>query len=139
MDELKIKKNCRVMVDMSLTLFHHGHVRLLKNAKRYGYVVVALTTDEEIKSKKGYQPELSFEERKEILLSIKYVDKVVPSKWLIDDSFLEFHNVDFLIHGNDNANQVSAKRVIIFPRTQGVSSTELRKRAALILGNKLDI
>ena len=53
MDELKNKKNYRVMVDMSLTLLHHGHVRLLKNAKRYGYVVVALTTDEEIKNKKG--------------------------------------------------------------------------------------
>ena len=55
------------MVDMSLTLIHHGHIRLLKNAKKYGYVIVALTKDEEIKSKKGYVPELNFDERKEIL------------------------------------------------------------------------
>lgn len=139
MDELKNKKNYRVMVDMSLTLLHHGHIRLLKNAKRYGYVVVALTTDEEIKNKKGYVPELSFEERKEILLSIKYVDEVVPSKWLLDDTFLEFHNIDFLIHGHDNSNQVSSKKVIIFPRTKGISSSDLRQKAALILANTLDI
>ena len=82
---------------------------------------------------------MSFEERKEILLSIKYVDEVVPSKWLLDDSFLEFHNIDFLIHGHDNSNQVSSKKVIIFPRTKGISSSDLRQKAALILANKLDI
>ena len=56
----------RVMVDMSATLIHHGHVRLLKKAAEIGDVVVVLTTDDEIKKKKGYTPELSFEERKEI-------------------------------------------------------------------------
>lgn len=42
----------RIMVDMSATLIHHGHIRLLRSAKEHGYVVVALTTDEEIRSKK---------------------------------------------------------------------------------------
>ena len=36
----------RVMVDMSCTLLHHGHVRLLQKAAQYGDVIVALTTDE---------------------------------------------------------------------------------------------
>ena len=36
----------RVMVDMSFTLIHHGHIRLLKKAKDHGDVVVALTTDD---------------------------------------------------------------------------------------------
>ena len=67
----------RVMVDMSATLIHHGHIRLLKKAAEIGDVVVVLTTDEEIKKKKGYTPELSFEERKEILESIRYVKEVV--------------------------------------------------------------
>ena len=38
----------RIMVDMSATLIHHGHVRLLKKASELGTVVVALTTDEEV-------------------------------------------------------------------------------------------
>ena len=33
----------RVMVDMSVTLLHHGHIRLLKKAAEYGEVVVGLT------------------------------------------------------------------------------------------------
>ncbi|MBM4230175.1 MAG: cytidyltransferase, partial [Gammaproteobacteria bacterium] len=31
----------RVMVDMSATLIHHGHVRLLKKASEHGRVIVA--------------------------------------------------------------------------------------------------
>ena len=42
----------RVLVDMSATLIHHGHIRLLKNAKNYGKVIIALTTDEEISQNK---------------------------------------------------------------------------------------
>ena len=39
----------RVLVDMSITLFHHGHFRLLKKAAELGHVTVALTFNEEIK------------------------------------------------------------------------------------------
>ena len=34
-------------------------------------------------------PELKFEYRKEILLSIKYVDRVISSPWLIKENFLK--------------------------------------------------
>ena len=128
----------RIMVDMSLTLLHHGHIRLLKKAKQYGHLIVALTTDKEIKDKKGYIPELNFEERKEILLAIKYVDEVVPSKWLLDNDFLKKHKIDLLVHGDDNSNQVKSSKLLLFPRTQGISSTILRERASSILGVKVD-
>jgi glycerol-3-phosphate cytidylyltransferase len=118
----------RIMVDMSATLIHHGHIRILKAAKEMGVVIVALTTDEEIKNKKGYQPELSFEERCEILKSIKYVDEVVPSPWLIDELFLKVHKVDLLVHGHDNSNPINPNQILILPRTQGVSSNLLRSR-----------
>ena len=133
----KNNKINRVMVDMSATLIHHGHIRLLKKAKTYGHVIVALTSDEEIKSKKGYKPELNYQERKEILLSIDYVDEVVISKWLIDEAFLNFHNIDLLVHGEDNSNQISKSRLLLFPRTSGISSTELRKRACSNLGKNV--
>ena len=124
-----IKVN-RVMVDMSATLIHHGHIRLLKKAKKYGYLIVALTTDKEIQNKKGYVPELNFDQRKEILLSISYVDDVVPSKWLIDEDFLDLHNINLLVHGEDNSNLIPKSRLLLLPRTSGISSTELRKRAS---------
>ena len=40
----------RVLVDMSATLIHHGHIRLLKKASKLGNVIVALTSDNEIKN-----------------------------------------------------------------------------------------
>ena len=49
---------CAIVVDMSATLIHHGHIRLLKKAAELGDVVVALTSDAEVKSKKGYSPEM---------------------------------------------------------------------------------
>ena len=118
----------RVMVDMSCTLLHHGHIRLLRKAADLGRVIVALTTDDEILTKKGYTPELSFEERKEILLAIKYVSDVVPSKWLLDDDYIRENKIDILVHGDDNSNDITACEMVIFPRTQGVSSSEMRNR-----------
>ena len=46
----------RILVDMSATLIHHGHMRLLKKASKYGKVIVALTTDKEIKKSKSNKP-----------------------------------------------------------------------------------
>lgn len=123
----------RIMVDMSATLIHHGHVRLLKKAKELGHVIVALTTDDEVISKKGYEPELRFEERKEVLEALRYVDEVVPSPWLIEESFLNQHNVDLLVHGHDNSNKIDEKRLTILPRTHGISSTLLRARTLTAL------
>lgn len=118
----------RIMVDMSATLIHHGHIRLLRSAKERGYVIVALTTDDEIRSKKGYEPELNYASRLEVLEAIKFVDEIVPSPWLIEESFLDQHKIDLLIHGNDNSNPISKNRLLILPRTEGISSLLLRGR-----------
>ena len=119
----------RILVDMSAVLIHHGHIRLLKKAKKYGEVIVALTTDKEIKKKKKVTPELNFQHRKEILESIKYVKKVVSSPWLINDKYLKKHKIDFIVHGKDNKNDVSKNKLILFPKTKGVSTTTLRKKS----------
>lgn len=119
----------RIMVDMSATLIHHGHIRILKAAKRMGTVIVALTTNEEVRAMKGYDPELDYEARKEILESIRYVDEVVPCKWTLDDTFLDKHRIDLLVHGSDNRNPVSPERLVILSRTPGISSMLLRARA----------
>ncbi|PCJ26890.1 MAG: cytidyltransferase [SAR86 cluster bacterium] len=122
-----MKKQTRIMVDMSTTLFHHGHVRLLKAAANLGYVVVALTTDEEIVISKGYHPELCYSQRKEILEAIRYVDEVVPSNWLINEAFLDQHNIQLLVHGEDNCNPIAPERLVLLPRTKGISSDHIRE------------
>ena len=116
----------RVLVDMSLTAVHHGHVRLLRKAHQLGDVIVALTSDEEVFKSKGFYPMLSFEHRKEIALAFKYVQEVVKCKWLIDEKFMNLHNIDLLVHGEDNQNPVPSEKLVIFKRMKGISSTQLR-------------
>ncbi len=119
------------MVDMTASLLHYGHIRLLQKAQEMGYVIVALTTDDEIIKHKGYAAELSFDQRREILLALRYVDEVVPSPWLISEDYVRSHNVDILLHGDDNSNIVESVRTL--PRTAGISSNEIRERATAAL------
>ena len=119
----------KILVDMSATLIHHGHIRLLKKASKFGKVIVALTKDTDIKKYKGYKPELSFNFRKEIMQSIKYVDKVIPGNFFVTDSFLKKNKIDFLVHGHDNKNIITKTKIIIFKRTKNISSTILRKKS----------
>jgi glycerol-3-phosphate cytidylyltransferase len=119
----------RIMVDMSATLIHHGHIRILKKASDHGRVIVGLTTDEQIRKHKSYTPELDFEARKEILLAIRHVNEVVATPWLITESVLEQYEIDLLVHGDDNQNHIAQERLIILPRTEGISSTQLRLRS----------
>jgi cytidyltransferase-like protein len=128
----------RIMVDMSATIIHHGHIRLLKKASKYGKVIVGLTTDNEILAKKGYEPELDFEQRREVLEGIKYVDEVVPTPWLLDENVLDRYDIDLLVHGADNSNPISEDRLLVFPRTKGISSTQIRQKSHEIYIQKQD-
>ncbi len=119
-----VKKIC---VDMSCSIIHNGHIRLLKKASKYGKVVVALTSDLEIKKYKKIEPELNFRQRKEILESIKYVNKVIKSGFFITNNFLKKNKLDLLVHGSDNSNNIDQRKLIIFPRTSNISSTKIRK------------
>lgn len=129
----------RILVDMSASLIHHGHIRLLKNAADLGYVVVGLTTDYEIFKKKGFQPELNFSQRKEILESIKYVNEVVEMPWELDNAILDKYGIDLLVHGDDFTFNIEKNRVKVFPRTSNISSSDIRQnavRSTLQINNK---
>ena len=123
---------------MSSTLIHHGHIRLIKKARKYGDLIIGLTTDKQIKKHKGYFPELNYKFRKEILLEIKGVKKIVPSDWLITQKFLDKHKIDILISGGDYKNRKFKIKTIHFDRTKSISSTMLRQKAAKILLKKYE-
>ena len=75
----------RVLTYGTYDLLHYGHIRLLKRAKELGdYLIVALSTDEFNLNKKNKKSYFSYEERKELLEAIRYVDLVIP-----DISYLE--------------------------------------------------
>ena len=116
----------KILADMSITILHHGHIRLLKKAAELGTVIVGLSSDADIKKYKGSKPILTFEQRKEILQSIKFVTDVVNVPFIITDDILDKHNIDYLIHGDEpNLNTVDKERVISIPRTKGISSSKI--------------
>ncbi len=116
----------RILVDMSATILHYGHTRLLSKAKDMGYVIVALATDEEITKYKGYQPELNFEQRKEMLLALKSVDEVISAPWLIDQSFFDSTGADILLHAGESPNSV--QQTLTIEKTPDISSHALRNK-----------
>jgi len=60
-------------------LFHRGHVNFLSRCAEFGEVTVALNTDEFNFQYKNRRPVMSFEDRKAVLESCKYVSEVVEN------------------------------------------------------------
>ena len=83
-------------------LFHIAHVNLLKRAKALGnYLMVGLSTDEFnlLKHKSSF---ISYQDRKIILESIRYVDFVFPeNSWhqKVDD--IKKYKADIFVIGDD--------------------------------------
>lgn len=119
-------------------LFHNGHLNLLKKAKEQcEYLIVAVSTDELVMEYKNKKPIIPFEERKAIVESIKYVDKVVPQVNRDKIAAYEKYQFDVMFVGDDwKGSDVFDKvdsymrehggSVEYLPYTQNVSSTILR-------------
>ncbi|UUI42298.1 glycerol-3-phosphate cytidylyltransferase [Oceanobacillus oncorhynchi] len=112
-------------------LLHVGHVNLLRRAKEMGdYLIVGLSTDD-FNILKHKQSFYSYEDRKIILESVRYVDKVIPEiSWeQKKDDILTYH-VDTFVMGNDWKGKFDALRsfceVVYLPRTDGISSTLIK-------------
>ena len=59
-------------------LFHVGHLNILRKAKEQcQYLIVGVSSDELAERLKGRLPVIPYEQRMEIIESIRYVDKVV--------------------------------------------------------------
>lgn len=120
----------KYLLDMSCTLIHHGHTRLISYARELmtseDELCICLTTDAEVRHAKGYIPEVPWKYRAELLLSIRGVDSVIPGPWLLTEEYMSENNCDFLIHGHDNSNIISPLKLKVVPRTEGISSSLIR-------------
>lgn len=116
-------------------LFHLGHLNLLKRAKQQcDYLIVGVHPNAAHKGKETFIP---LEERKEIVASCKYVDKVVDSCPEDSDAWQLYH-YDKLFVGSDykgterfnnyeNYFKDKNVEIIYFPYTKSTSSTQIRK------------
>ena len=122
---------------------HAGHVRFLQRCAELGQVVVSLNTDEFIASYKGKPPVMSYKEREAVLSEYRSVATVIPNTGGAD-STLAINDVqpDIIAIGSDWARkdyyrQMSFNQdwldehnisLIYIPYTQGISTTEIKKR-----------
>src|SRR5690606_4336786 len=123
---------------MSADLVHPGHLNVLKRAAELGEVVVGLLTDEAIASYKRL-PYMTFEQRRAVIESIKWVSRVVPQTTLDYEPNLRALRPDYVVHGDDwrtgvqksvreRVIQVLAEwggQLVEVEYTRGISSTQL--------------
>ena len=114
-------------------LLHYGHINLLRRAKELGdYLIVALSTDEfnwEQKQKKCY---FNYEQRKQLLESVRYVDLVIPEEnWEQKVSDVKEFRVDTFVMGSDWEGKFDFLKpycdVVYLPRTPEISSTQIKQ------------
>jgi glycerol-3-phosphate cytidylyltransferase len=133
----------KVITYGTFDLIHRGHINILRRAKAMGdYLIVALSTDE-FDAGKGKEVYYTYEERKQILEAIKYVDEVIPeTRWeqKIDD--VVKNGVSVFVIGEDWKGKFDFLKpyceVIYLPRTEGISTTQIKTELGALAGvNKI--
>lgn len=129
-----------VYVGMSADLIHPGHINIIKHAAELGDVTVGLLTDKAIASYKRV-PMMEWEQRAEVIGSLKGVTRVVAQHTLDYVPNLREYKPDFVVHGDDWRTGVQAKvrqavidalaewggKLVEVAYTKGISSTKLNE------------
>lgn len=121
----------KVLTYGTFDLLHIGHINLLRRAKELGdFLVVGLSTDKfnEEKMKESYH---SFENRKIILESIRFVDHVIPENtWDQKIQDVIDNDIDVFVMGDDWKGHFDFLKdyceVIYLPRTIGISTSKIK-------------
>lgn len=130
----------KVYVGMSADLIHPGHLNIIKEASKLGEVTIGLLTDKAIASYKRL-PYLEFEQRKQIVESIKGVDVVIAQDTLDYTSNLLKIKPDYVVHGDDWKEGIQSNtrsrvieiikqwggKLVEVPYTSGISSTKINE------------
>ena len=122
-------------------LLHYGHIKLLERARALGdYLIVGVTADDFDKTRGKINVQQSLEERIAAVRATGLADEIVVEEYegqKIDD--IRRLNVDIFTVGSDWVGYFDYLteycKVIYLPRTEGISSSEIRaERASLKLG-----
>lgn len=124
----------RVITYGTFDLLHYGHINLLRRAKELGdYLIVALSTDEFNWVEKNKKCYFSYEQRKQLLEAIRYVDLVIPeNNWEQKRTDIHEYHADVFVIGNDWEGKFDflkeeGAEVVYLERTPDVSTTGIKK------------
>lgn len=122
----------RILTYGTFDLLHYGHINLLRRAKELGdYLVVGLSTDD-FNAQKGKKSYFSYEQRKLLLESIRYVDLVIPEEnWEQKRKDIHEYHIDTFVMGDDwkgkfDFLEEEGAKVIYLERTPEVSTTQIK-------------
>lgn len=115
-------------------LFHIGHLNVLRRLRELGdRLVVGVSTDG-FNAIKGKKPVVPFEQRLELVRSIRYVDEAFPEEnWEQKRDDVQRYDVTVFGMGEDWKGRFDAQladlgvEVVYLPRTQGISTTEMKR------------
>lgn len=114
-------------------LFHIGHLNILRRLKAMGDMLIVGVSTDEFNLQKGKKTAIPFQERIEIVENIKYVDIVIPeTTWDQKKSDIREYNVSIFAIGDDWTGKFDYLKkycqVIYIPRTEGISTTQLKNK-----------
>lgn len=124
----------RVITYGTYDLLHYGHINLLCRAKALGdYLIVVLSSDEFNLNEKNKKTYFTYEQRKQLLESIRYVDLVIPeNSWQQKRSDVHEYHVDTFVMGDDWKGKFDFLKeegvdVVYLPRTPEISSSQMKR------------
>lgn len=130
----------KVMTSGVFDTLHLGHINILTRAKQQGdYLIVGIQDDESVKKSKGKYPTLNFEEREKQVKALPFVDEIVKYSDVDQRELWSQIKPDIVVQGDDyvhSGDRTKALlylkeqniRLMLFPRTEGISSTEIKQR-----------
>ncbi len=127
-----------VYLGMIGDIMHPGLINIINEATKYGDVMIGLYTDKAIATHKRL-PYLTYEQRKQVIESIKGVSTIVPQDdWSYVPNLVKY-KPDYIIHGDDwlegpdkyirdevfKVMESLGGKVIEIPYTKGITSSGL--------------
>ena len=123
----------RVITYGTFDLMHYGHINLLRRAKQLGdYLIVCLSTDQFNRIEKKKAVYFGYNERKQLLEAIRYVDLVIAEEsWEQKVNDIYKYEIDIFVMGDDWEGKFDYLKdkctVVYLPRTEEVSTTKIKE------------
>ncbi len=124
----------RVITFGTFDLFHIGHLNILERARALGdWLAVGVSSDELNFSKKGFNTLFTTDERMRIVGALTCVDRVFVEHSLEEKRrYVLEQQADLLVMGDDWRGRFDELsdvcEVVYLPRTEDISTTDLKER-----------
>jgi len=124
----------RVITYGTFDLLHYGHINLLRRAKALGdYLIVVISSDEFNWNEKHKKCYFTYEQRKMLVESVRYVDLVIPEEsWEQKRKDMHEYHIDTFVMGDDWKGKFDFLKeegveVVYLPRTPEISSSQIKQ------------